>query len=323
MAAGGSPRDGDEPALNTLWEWGLIAADPNRPDRLVTLDPRRAVQDKARASVAAIARRAAQLSQLPDVADQLAAHYERSRTRPGVGCEYLDDPAEVNARIGAALGNAEEELLTAQPGGPRTRELLDIAVGRDSKALARGVKVRTLYRDVVRTDPVTREWATVMTGRGAQFRTISSPFHRCVVVDRRHAFIDDYVNNGPSHAAWYVQDPAMVAWIVAVFDEVWRRAEVWNGEVRSAGYGLMVGAGQRTTRMQREILRDTCEGIMQEATAARLGISVRKIVTELQTLRTMFGASTTTALAFKWASNPERLIDDQPRISRGDVEPAA
>jgi DNA-binding CsgD family transcriptional regulator len=325
MAAGEHPAPGDEETLDELVGWGLVSADPDRPDRPVVLDPRKVVRDQARAQISALARKAAELSKLPELSDELAAHYYRGRGPQGAGCEYLDDPTVVNARIGAALAGARKEMLTAQPGGPRNRKLLDLAVERDAKALSRGVQVRTLYRDAVRADAVTREWATVMTGMGVQFRTIGAPFLRCIVIDRQHAFIDDYVtDDGPAHAAWYVKDPGMVAWIVAVFDEVWRRGESWSGGVRAVGYGLMAGAGQRTTRMQREILRDTCEGIMQETTAARLGISVRKIVTELHTLRTMFGAPTTTALAFKWASNPERLIDNEPfSLDRGDVTPAA
>jgi hypothetical protein len=324
ITAGHVPGDADGTALEELVAWGLVAADPDQPDRPVVLEPRKAVRDQAKAQIAALARRAAQLTQLPELSDELAVHYERARTREGAGCEYLTDPAEVNARIGAALAGAQQEMLTAQPGGPRTQALLNIALDRDSKALERGVRVRTLYRDTVHTDVVTRQWATIMTGKGAQFRTIAAPFQRCIIIDRQHAFIDDYVHqDGPANAAWYVQDRGMVAWIAAVFDEVWRRAEVWNGDARAAGCGITVGAGPRTTRMQREILRDTCAGIMQETTAHRLGLSVRKIASELQLLRQMFGAATTSALAYEWALCPERLIDDEPAIARGDVETAA
>ncbi|MGW3400164.1 hypothetical protein [Streptomyces zhihengii] len=322
IAAGGRPGPEDGQALQELWAWNLVSDDPDLPGEPVVLDPRRAVRNRATAAMEALARRAAQMTQMPELADQLVAHYERARIRPGMGCEYLDSPAEVNARIGAALAGAEHELLTAQPGGPRTRELLQIALRRDSQALARGVKVRTLYLDNVRTDPVTREWCTEMTRLGAQYRTISSPFQRCIIIDRRHAFIDDYVQDGPANAAWYVQDEAMVAWIAAVFDGTWARAEPWHGDVRVAGLGVGVGAGPRTTRQQREILRDVCHGVSQAKTAARLQWSVRRVAKALEELRAMFGVPTTTALAYVWATHPERLIDEQP-LGRGDVTPAA
>ncbi|MGW7283989.1 hypothetical protein ACWGH4_00560 [Streptomyces sp. NPDC054847] len=326
IAAGGRPGAGDEAALDELWAFGLVSADPDQPDRPVILEPRRAIRDQARAQIAMLARQAAALAQLPELSDELAVHYDRVRNREGVGCEYLDDPAEVNARIGAALAGARVEMLTAQPGGPRTRKLLSLAVDRDAKALERGVRVKTLYLDTVRTDPVTREWATIMTGKGAVFRTMPSPFQRCIIIDRQHAFINDHLHvqdGGPVNAAWYVQDHGMVAWIAAVFDEVWRRADVWTGDAHCAGLGIGVGAGPRTTRRQREMLRDLCEGLGQDATAKRLGWSPRAVAKEFQALRAMFGAKTQAQLAYEWAQCPERLIDDEPAIAQGDVDTAA
>ncbi|TXS50140.1 hypothetical protein [Streptomyces sp. t39] len=324
IAAGGRPGAGDGPALQELWAWQLVSDDPERPDAPVALDPRHAVRQQATAAMEALARRAAQMTQMPELADRLVHDFERARMRPGMGCEYLSDPSEVNARIGAALAGAETELLTAQPNGPRSRELLQIALRRDSQALARGVRVRTLYLETVRTDPVTREWCTEMTRLGAQYRTIAGAFQRCIIIDRKHAFVDDFLHtDGPRHAAVYVQDEAMVAWIAAVFDGVWARGEAWNGDARVAGLGIGVGAGARTTRAQRDILRDACHGITQKKTAERLGWSVRKVAKELEDLRNLFGVPTTAALAYVWATHPERLLDEQPLLDRGDVTPAA
>lgn len=313
----GEQTDGSDSTLaEELARWHLVTTDPDRPGNLVALEPREAGRRRLLEQARDIAVRASMLAEVPGAVDELARHYERARTRPGDACEYLDDPGVVNARIGDALGNARVELLTAQPGGPRTRELLQIALARDTAALERGVQVRTLYRDAVREDPVTRDWATTMTGMGVQFRTLVGPFERCVVVDREQAFISDYAEGSPQHAAWHIRDRAFVGFITQVFEETWRRAQVWHGDARPAGYGIGMGAGPRTTRMQREILRDTCAGVGQRKTAARLGISERRVTRQLEALRNLFSAPTTTALAYQWALSPERLIDDDPDAVR-------
>jgi hypothetical protein len=97
----------------------------------------------------------------------------------------------------------------------------------------------------------------------------------------------------------------MVAFIAAVFDETWRRAQPWVGEAKVTCRG-----GTRTTRLQRAILRDTANGIGQEITAKRLGLSLRALQRELSQLRRAWDAPTLAALTYQWALSPDRLIND-------------
>lgn len=324
ITRGEPARPSDSVALAELREWRLVAEDPDHPGVPVALDPRDIAQRQLMAEARYLALRATRMAGIPDMADELALHWERAKGAAGAACEFLSDPATVNARIQVAVARAESEICAAQPGGPRTRDLLDMAVERDSLALERGVTMRTLYLDTVRDDDVTREWATVMTGKGYQFRTLGSPFQRCIVIDGREAFIEDYTDpDAPAHAAWHVRDRALVGFIAATFHETWRRAAPWTGQARTAGLGIGVGSGPRTTRRQRELLRDLCDGISQESTAKRLGWSHRAVVREFAKLRSLFGARSQGQLAFEWALSPERLIDDEPVIARGDVQTAA
>lgn len=299
----------DMATLDELRAWGLVTADPDLPDIPVALDPQEAGRRLLEQELRGLAERVSHLAGIPEASDDLALHFERAKWRSGRGSEFLSDPGVVNARIGDALAQAREELLTAQPGGPRNREVLQTAVDRDSKALERGVSVRTLYLDSVRDDAVTREWATTMTRHGAHFRTLVRPFQRCVIVDRKQAFTSDYVvKDAPAHAAWHVMDRAMVAFIVEVFEESWRRAEVWHGQARTAENGP---AGTRTTRVQREILRDMAAGIKQSTTAQRIGMTLRNLTDEIGKLRELWGVSTLAELTYRWALSPDRLVDDE------------
>lgn len=304
--------------LEELEHWGLIGFDPARPGIPVVLDPEVALQRKAARELEETQARLAAMSVLPSLADQLGTHYAGAQWRTNGGAEYLDDPATVNARLDDIVAGARTEILAAQPGGPRTADLLALAINRDTAALNRGVRLRTLYRDTVRDNTVTAEQARVMTGKGAEYRTMVGHFERCIVIDRKHAFISNYVVEGaPTHSAWHVSDRAMVAWIARVFDGEWRRADVWCGELRPRRGHLPVdtvsgpgGEGVRTTRRQREILRDLAAGHGQPAIARRIGVSKRKLEEEVAALKGLWGAGTLPELVYQWALSPDRLVDD-------------
>ncbi|MFM9780420.1 phospholipase D-like domain-containing protein [Streptomyces scabiei] len=308
----------DRRHVQELVAWGAVAFSADRPDMPVVLDPQKAAQRRLERELAEAAERVAMMKALPAVSDELALHYERAQWRAGGGSEFLDDPVTVNARLDDVVGSAEVEILAAQPGGPRTRELLNRAVTRDTEAVQRGVALRTLYRDTVRDHPVTAEGVRTMSGRGGQYRTLVGPFQRCIVVDRRQAFISDHVVEGaPAHAGWHVTDRALVAFIAVVFDEAWHRASPWHGELRTqTGASSAVDAvsgpasGVRTSALQRAILRDMAAGIEQRLTANRMGIRLRRLTDEIKDLKELLGVQTLPELTYWWALSPDRLVDD-------------
>lgn len=334
IAAGEDVPASCGPEVAELVAWGVVGYDPSRPSAPVALDPHEAARRRMAKELAETEARVHRLKTLPEVSDVLAVHFERGKWQAGGGTEFIDDPATVNARLEDVVGSAREQILAAQPGGPRDRGLLERSVERDAAALQRGVQMRTLYRDTVRQHPVTGEYARIMTGHGADYRTLVGHFERCIVVDGRTAFISDHVVEGaPEHAAWLVTDRAMVAFITAVFEGQWRRADPWHGDIRprtsasaacaasaTAAMGALLegsvdtvsaaAVGVRTTPRQREILRDTAAGIEQRITARRIGISPRKLTDEITALKALFGASSLPQLTFQWALSPDRLVDD-------------
>jgi hypothetical protein len=216
----------------------------------------------------------------------------------------------VNARIAHALSGAASELMTAQPGGPRTLAQVTTAEQRDGDALQRGVQIRCLYRDTVRDDEVTGGYVAMMTRRGAQFRTQIGPFQRCVIIDRREAFINDHLVPGAApHAARHVKDRGVVAFIAESFDNTWRLSDAWEGTPRRPGDV----SGARTTALQREILLDTENGVQQKTTARRLGISLRKLTEEVRHLKEdVFEAPTLAAMTARWVRSADRRLIQDP-----------
>jgi len=300
---------------NELLEWGLIS-DEKRP---AVRDPKQAIDLKMARELDEARHRVALLSQMPALSADLDREYTAIQLRiPGGSSVYLAEPETVNARLQDVVGSARREILAAQPAGPRKREVLAQALGRDQAALDRGVEMRTIYRSTVRSHPVTAEYVRALStrpgGRPAKYGTVDDDFERMIIVDREKAFITNHVVAGaPEHAAWLVSDPAVVAVLARMFDSKWRRAQPWNGELRArtGGVDTVSGAdGARTSAWQRAIMRHLCDGASQPVTARRMDISKRKLEEEIAALKALWGVRTLNELIFQYALSPDRLVDD-------------
>lgn len=320
-------------AVEELVRLGFVVYGGGRENRPVPLDPNRVARRHLEQVLAEAEAQLQQVRALPALAESLMEGFQRGQWRSTGGAEYLEDPAVVNARLDDVVATAEFEILSAQPGGPRTREQLERSLERDTAALERGVAKRTLYRAVARDNSCTAEYVRAMTGRETgkrpEYRTLEAPFERCIVVDQRVAFISNhYLPNAPEDAAWLVTDKAMVAYIAAEFAARWRDADPWHGELRARGQMVdaMSGVdGVRTTRRQREIMRDLVGGLDQRAIATRLGVSERTVAGEITALKDAFDARSQAELGYKWGSSADRLVDDSAAEAglKARVQPAA
>jgi len=316
-------------ARGELLDGDLITDEP----RPVVRDPQPAFRAKVKDEVAELLRHAQRLATMPDLSRDLIKEYRAVQLHASGSSVYLSEQAEVNARIQDVIGGARSEILAAQPGGPRKREILDLAVTRDGAALDRGVEMRTIYRDTVRDHALTAEYARTMsaraTGRGARYATLVGDFERVLIVDREHAFVSDHiVAESPPHSAWMITDPAAVAVLAKMFDVQWKSAQPWAGELRSRD-GMVDtvsgGHGVRTDPRQRCIMRYLCAEESQAATARKMGVSERKLEKEIAALKRLWGVSTLNGLVFQWALSPDRLVDDSAPAdvtSTGAVEAA-
>ena len=318
-------------------DWALVAAlhaaHPNSRQELVTWgfisdeeppvarDPQQVLRDMVSRQLAAASRHIALVATMPELSRDMIREYRQGQLRAGGSSVYLPDQETVNRRLQDVIGDARREILAAQPGGPRKREVLDTAICRDSAALDRGVDLRTIYRDTVRDHVLTAEYARTMStrtgGRPAQYRTLVSDFERMVIVDRETAVLSDHiVEGGPEHAAWLVTDQAVVAVLARMFDANWRRAQPWTGELRPSrrsevrNAGVVGGDGVRTDQRQRGILRYLCSGESQDVTARKMGVSRRKLQEEIAVLKELWGVRTLAELTYQYGSSPDRLVDD-------------
>lgn len=303
------PVSDETPGLRDALELGVIVPDSSEEGAYRPVEPGRAITNLVDQATQRVTELNNFIAHLPAMRDALTEVYYdvRSSGRSGY-VEHLHGNDLINDRIQETISRAEVELITAQPGGPRTQATLERSVPRDSMALERGVKMRTLYHATARHSPLTQEWARIMADKGGEIRTLDAPFLRLILVDRSYAFIQDCLERDehePQNAwAHLIKDPAVCAFLMEIFERDWRRADYWHGSDEE-GVGSMV-----TTRIQRAILRLLASGRTQDQAARDLGLSTRTLQKHLTALRAKIPhLQSVPQMTYWWASCPDRLLD--------------
>ncbi|MEW1677913.1 helix-turn-helix transcriptional regulator [Streptomyces noursei] len=291
------PPTPDDPGLQELLALRAVVPSTHTPGRYVALDPHQAAHTLLWHGVTEVTHIMQRLAEVPGITDRLSVEHDRGQWRNSAGSEYLEDADLVNARIDRAMATASEELLTSQP-RRRTETLINMATPRDSALLDRGCSLRTLYPYSARIGIHEPKWMQAMAQKGAAVRTLAIPFPRMIIIDRRHAFVEDLiVDRSPAHSAWYVTDRAVVEWIAMIFDLYWDRADPWSEPMHQVG--------EVTTAIQRSILRELVAGRDQKQLAARLNLSEKTVHNHLVDLRAKLGLTTTAQVIYWWATSPE------------------
>lgn len=302
------PIEDDAPGIEQAIRLGILVPDGDEKNRYRAAEPGRVIASLVSGGTQRIAETSRFLAKLPGMREELNEVYGDVRT-PGVSgtIEHLHGNKAINERLDEVLDGARKELITAQPGGPRTKEILDRSLGRDTAALARGVQMRTLYHATARHHTLTQEWAEVMASKGGEVRTLDAPFLKLILVDRNHAFIQDCLERDPYEPpnAWahLINDAAVCAYLAELFERDWNRADYWHG----SGAG---DEGALTTRMQRAILRLLSSGRTQDQAARDLGLSTRTLQKHLTAIRTKVPhLRTVPQMTYWWGTCPDRNLD--------------
>lgn len=218
---------------------------------------------------------------------QLSQSWRRSPSSSGGPITEFRDSA-IGSFISGAVGEAETELLTAQPQAGRERASLKSVTERDKAALDRGVTMRTLYQHSARRHPVTREYVANVSALGAEVRTLDEFFNRMIVIDRRLAIIPGVAGN---EVAMAVQEPGLVAYLVDVFERAWERARPFTNSERSMMNDIATEQRAMTIRM-------LIEGHSDPVSAKRLGVSARTFAGYVADLKAEYDAETRFQLGY-------------------------
>lgn len=273
--AAGSP---DRAAVDLLVELGLLVPEG---DAMVAVDPA-LVQARV---VAPLGQRAAELlaesSGWAHTFDELGQAYRR-RAAVGVSITEIRGLTNINRFLQATVGDAADELLTAQPAGARSADTLRSAIDRDVRALQRGVSMRTLYQHSARRSVATREYVGRVAAEGGQVRTLDEFFNRLIVVDRRLAVVPHAEDVG---IAVVIHDANLVAYLVDIFERYWERAREFSDREEPTRRAVADDVHNMTVRM-------LIEGHSDNASAKRMGVSTRTYAGYVAALKDEYDAQT-------------------------------
>ena len=200
---------------------------------------------------------------------------------------YLHKEA-ISPFLTTLVSEAEDELLTAQPQAGRNPKSIADATQRDLEALRRGLTMRTLYQHSARRHPLTHQYVADVTAQGAQVRTLDEFFNRMIVVDRRVAVIpaaEDLTT------AVVVREPALVAYLVDVFERAFARGRAFTSSEKSIVKAIATEQRAMTIRM-------LIEGHSDAVSAKRLGVSPRTYAGYVADLKEEYDAETRFQLGY-------------------------
>ena len=201
---------------------------------------------------------------------------------------YIHGLDAIDAHLSQLVAEAEEETLTAQPQTGRSAKALANATKRDVAMLERGTKMRTLYQHAARRSTITRKYVAAVTARGAEVRTLDEFFNRMIVIDRRVAVIP---NGDQLSVAVVVREPAIVAYLVDVFERAWERGRPFSNRER----GMMAEIAEEQRAMT---IRMLIEGHSDPVSAKRLGVSPRTYAGYVADLKAEYEAETRFQLGY-------------------------
>ncbi|MGM1062027.1 LuxR C-terminal-related transcriptional regulator [Saccharothrix sp. Mg75] len=258
--------------------------------RYVPSNPSVAVNTLLPSAELEVLERQAELDHFREELRNAAEQFRESRfgIRGASGWGVVPDVVSVLALLREAAANCTIEVVSVQPGGPRSAQELHEAEERDRRMLARGVRMRVLYQHTARFDPNTREHAEKLITEGAEFRTAEALFGRLIIFDQATAFVPAPAA-GPGAAA-VVRDPALVGFLHSCFEQAWGGAKEFD--TRRAAPDV-IGDDLKV-----EIVKMLEAGAKDDAIARRLGLSVRTCRKHIGQLMQRFGATSRFQLGY-------------------------
>lgn len=243
---------------------------------------------------------------LRGIEDHIARHREREErltamfeplmtldARQAAGGEppeitVLDGFERINTAIDRAMADATDEVLTVQPGGVRSPEVLADALPREQELLARGCRMRTLYQHTTRHSLPALAHYEQLDG-DVEVRTLNEVTERMVVLDHSVAFIPASKDRT---VALEVRQPAIVDYLITTFERLWRLA------TPMFPHAAQLPAENGITTRQHAIAELLVEGLTDTEIAKRLGMNVRTAREHIAKLAAILGSNSRAQLGY-------------------------
>jgi sugar-specific transcriptional regulator TrmB len=249
---------------------GLIRPSREETNGLRAIHPEHGLQILAARQEAELAQQRIQHEQsrrvLIDLAAEFAALQARAAAPQGERFFGLDS---IQSKLEALTLKASTEVSAIVPGGPQPVAALNASRPLDEALARRGVTLRSLCQDSVRSDSTHLAYAQSMATLGMQVRTLPTLPPRLIIVDRETA-ISPIAPESPGDGIVVLHEPGIVRTLICLFDLLWDTAVSVTTEVIACDK-------TKLTPSERELLQLLGSGSTDEAAAKRLGVSLRTV----------------------------------------------
>lgn len=274
-------------AAEQLLRQGLLRRGAGRPGRLEPADPREALRSLVRHRQEGAALFAAAAEALGGL---LGAEYERGRvhrTPQGI-LEVVEGGEAVTHRVKELIGTADRELCGIDA-PPYVGEQAPMSAA-EARALARGVRFRSLYAVEVLDDPARVAHLASMTAAGEEARVLSDAPLKLLLIDGRAALLPLTAGEtAHGHRALVVRGSAMVDALQALFEALWKQGAPIRGRGRFPDPALLVDGGLAAE--EQELVELLGAGMTDESIARHYGVSVRTLRRRVRVLQDRLGST--------------------------------
>ncbi|MFI6092234.1 helix-turn-helix transcriptional regulator [Streptomyces sp. NPDC051218] len=271
-----------------LVESGLVHPDPDDADWLRPVPPSAALAQRLHPIEREIQERRRIAVELTDTFEPFMAI--TSQVEPTTqGFTVLEGDTRIGAAIERATAECRSEILTIQPGGGRSENVLNLAMKRGQTVIDRGITMRTLYQHTVRHSQGTLAYAARMAQGNVEVRTLEELVDRLMIFDRTVALIPAHTRQD---AALELRHPGLIEYLAKVFEQLWSRATPLVDDVPYAP------PTNGITGVQRTIARLLIEGHVDEAIARRLGMNVRTCRSHIAKIAAALGSGSRAQLGY-------------------------
>ncbi|MEU0051577.1 LuxR C-terminal-related transcriptional regulator [Streptomyces sp. NPDC006184] len=277
-----------------LLELALLHPDPDDMDWLVPTSPQEVMTRLLRGVYDEVSESQRRLGSAVAAVEWYAGLGRRPQTltasAEGSAIRVLDGLSRIQAAMDEATEACTTEVLTVQPGGIRREAELTEGLHRALALRGRGVRMRDLYTHVARHGQGLLNYLELM-GDTVEARTLDEVIDRLILFDRTVAFIPA---NTDRTMALELRHPALVEYLVTVFERLWRLAIPLTAPLPDTG---IEGISHR----EQSIAALLAEGHQDAVIAERLGISVRTCRAHIARLSETLGAASRTQLGVRIA----------------------
>lgn len=181
--------------------------------------------------------------------------------------ELLTEPAHVRSRLFQLTSQARSSAWAIHLGPALDREGIASARPLDVALAERGIDCRMVVERSSLGPPHWNAYLNELSEIGHAVRVATALSQRCIIVDSRTAVVPSSSLERPG--AYVLNGTSLVAPVVALFEEVWARAEV---------VGMDGDDDQAVTEARiRKVAALLARGLKDETVARRLGVSVRTV----------------------------------------------